>query len=358
MPVGVYMKKIVLLALAFMATSSFGAFAKAKTVTVESLNGKNEKTSLEVPYNPKRLAILDLAALDILDNLGLGNRVVGCATTSIDYLSSYSPDKNKKIKNIGNIKSPDMEAVFECEPDLIFIGGRLATKYDELSKIAPVIYLATDMNIGLVESVKKNSLIIASIFGKESEVSKKFSGFETRISALKAKAGGRTAILGMVTSGSCNLLGNTGRLNLITREIGFNNIGANLSKGNDPAARGSQGGKGGRGGNSGWEGKGSRGGREGLSVQEAASQAHGEESSFELIAKLNPAYIFVLDRDSAIGTNGAKLAKDIMDNEIVAMTDAAKNGKLVILSYPAVWYTAEGGITALDYMLKDLEARL
>ena len=349
------MKKIVLLALAFMATSSFGAFAKAKTVTVESLNGKNEKTSLEVPYNPKRLAILDLAALDILDNLGLGNRVVGCATTSIDYLSSYSPDKNKKIKNIGNIKSPDMEAVFECEPDLIFIGGRLATKYDELSKIAPVIYLATDMNIGLVESVKKNSLIIASIFGKESEVSKKFSGFETRISALKAKAKGQTAILGMVTSGSCNLLGNTGRLNLITREIGFNNIGANLSKENDPAARGSQGGKG---GNSGREGKGSRGGREGLSVQEAASQAHGEESSFELIAKLNPAYIFVLDRDSAIGTNGAKLAKDIMDNEIVAMTDAAKNGKLVILSYPAVWYTAEGGITALDYMLKDLEARL
>ena len=119
-------------------------------------------------------------------------------------------------------------------------------------------------------------------------------------------------------------------------------MGANLSKGNDPAAKGGRDGK----------------GAKAQSLEMAASQAHGEESSFELIAKLNPSYIFVLDRDSAIGTNGAKLAKDIMDNEIVNMTDAAKNGRLVILSYPAIWYTAEGGITALDYMLKDLEASL
>ncbi|MBQ9206035.1 MAG: ABC transporter substrate-binding protein [Treponema sp.] len=327
------MKKIISVAAAILLSAS--VFAKAKTVTVETLNGKNEKTTVSVPYNPKRIAILDLAALDILDNLGLASRIVGSATTSIDYLSEYSPDKNKRIKNIGNIKTPDMEAVFECEPDIIFIGGRLAT----------------NMNIGLVESVKKNASIIASIFGKEKEVAAKFAGFESRISALKAQANGKTAVLGMVTSGSCNLLGNTGRLNLITNEIGFTNIGANLSKGTDPASRGRRGGKG---GSSGQLGK----PQAMQSPQEVASQAHGEESSFELIAKLNPAYIFVLDRDSAIGTNGAKLARDIMDNEIVKMTDAAKNGHLVILSYPAIWYTAEGGITALDYMLRDLEASL
>ena len=331
------MKKNVSLAVALVLSAGIGVFAKAKTVKIETLNGKNEKTTVEVPYEPKKVAILDLASLDILDNLGLGSRVVGSATTSIDYLSKYSPDKNKKIKNIGNIKTPDMEAVFECEPDIIFIGGRLASKYDELSKIAPVVYLATDMNIGLVESVKKNANTIASIFGKEKEVAKKFTSFESRIKALKSKAEGQTAVLGMVTSGSCNLLGNTGRLSLITNEIGFKNIGANLS---------------GNGANS-------RGGKfRQDAVTQAQRQAHGEESSFELIAKLNPSHIFVLDRDSAIGTNGAKLAKDVMNNEIVSMTDASKNGKMIILSYPAIWYTAEGGITALDYMLKDLEAHL
>ena len=35
-----------------------------------------------------------------------------------------------------------------------------------------------------------------------------------------------------------------------------------------------------------------------------------------------------------------------------------KNGKIVYLEHPAVWYTAEGGITALDVMLSDLEGIL
>ena len=69
-------------------------------------------------------------------------------------------------------------------------------------------------------------------------------------------------------------------------------------------------------------------------------------------------YIFVLDRDAAIGTDGAKLAQEIMENELVMGTDAYKNGNIVYLAHPAVWYTAEGGITALDLMLQDLESEL
>lgn len=52
----------------------------------------------------------------------------------------------------------------ECEPDIIFIGGRLSKSYDALSEIAPVVYLATDTNEGLVNSVSKNAKTIASIF--------------------------------------------------------------------------------------------------------------------------------------------------------------------------------------------------
>lgn len=59
------------------------------------------------------------------------------------------------IKNLGTIKEADLEAVMECEPDIIFIGGRLSKSYDALSEIAPVVYLATDTNEGLVNSVSK-----------------------------------------------------------------------------------------------------------------------------------------------------------------------------------------------------------
>ena len=33
-----------------------------------------------------------------------------------------------------------MEAVMACEPDIIFIGGRLSKSYDALCEIAPVVF--------------------------------------------------------------------------------------------------------------------------------------------------------------------------------------------------------------------------
>ncbi len=88
------------------------------------------------------------------------------------------------------------------------------------------------------------------------------------------------------------------------------------------------------------------------------TSTHGNEASFELIVEKNPDYIFVMDRDAAIGKEGAQLAKDIMENDLVKGTDAYKNGNMVYLANPAVWYTAEGGINALDIMLSDLESEL
>ena len=47
-----------------------------------------------------------------------------------------------------------------------------------------------------------------------------------------------------------------------------------------------------------------------------------------------------------------------MDNELVNKAQAAQNGHVIHLASPAVWYTAEGGVTALDRMLSDLETGL
>ena len=294
-----------------------------ESVTITTLNGNKEKIEITVPYNPQRIAVLDLAALDIIDNLGLGDRVVGTAGTSIDYLSAYV--ENKDIKNLGTIKEADMEAVMECEPDVIFIGGRLSASYDTLNEIAPVIYLSTDTQIGLVESVTKNAASIASLFGMESEVEKKTADFAKRIEALQAAAEGKTALVGMTTSGSFNLLGNDGRCSIIGVEIGFNNLTASNLKDTQTKNVGSP---------------------------------HGNESSFETVVAENPDYIFVMDRDRAIGTEGVQMAQQIMENELVMSTDAYKNGNIVYLEHPDVWYTAEGGINALDVMLQDLESAL
>ena len=123
--------------------------------------------------------------------------------------------------------------------------------------------------------------------------------FGERIDALSAFSEGKNAIIGMVTSGSFNVLGNDGRCSLIGREIGFENIGTDAA---------------------------------------IDTASHGNEASFEFIVEKNPDYLFVMDRDAAIGTDGAQLAQEIMENELVMGTDAFKNGNIVYLEHPAVWY--------------------
>lgn len=298
-------------------TAGESAASAPETVTIKSLNGESAEVDLEVPYDARRIAILDMASLDILDNLGLGDRVVGSTQTSLDYLQSYVTDEN--VANLGTIKEADLEAVMACEPDVIFIGGRLSASYDALSEIAPVVYLSTDTELGVVESVRKNAQTIASMFGLESQVDALMADFDSRIEALAAFAEGKTAIVGMCTSGSFNVLGNDGRCSIIGREIGFENVGVDA---------------------------------------DVDTSTHGNEASFEFVVEKNPDYIFVMDRDAAIATEGAQLAQEIMENELVMGTDAYKNGNVVYLAHPAVWYTAEGGVTALDVMLSDLESEL
>lgn len=298
-----------------LALPAFAGEAASETITISTLNGNRETMELAVPYDPQRIAVLDMASLDILDRLGVGDRVVGSATTALDYLQAYVT--NEEIANLGTIKEADLEAVMASEPDVIFIGGRLSSSYDALSEIAPVIYLATDTEIGVVESVRQNAATIASLFGLEAEVDALMADFDARIAALAAFAEGQNAIVGLCTSGSFNVLGSDGRCSMISVEIGFDNLGDG-----------------------------------------DVTSTHGNESSFELIVELNPDYIFVLDRDAAIATEGAKLAQEIVENELVMETDAYKNGHIVYLAHPTVWYTAEGGITALDIMLQDLESAL
>lgn len=221
-----------------------------ENVMIKSFNGNKEEVNLEVPYDPERIAVLDMASLDILDNLGMGDRVVGSASTSLEYLTDYVD--NEEVANLGTIKEADLEAVMECDPDVIFIGGRLASSYDALSEIAPVVFLSTESELGIVKSVTKNAETIASMFGLEDEVSKKTEGFDERIKALKKTAEGKTALVGMTTSGSFNLMGNDGRCSIVGREVGFENLTAAES-----------------------------------------TSTHGNEASFETVVEKNPDYIFV-----------------------------------------------------------------
>ena len=295
-----------------------------ETVTITSLNGSREAASLEVPYDPQRIAVLDMAALDILDSLGLGDRIVGSAKVTIEYLTQYNPDdSNGAIENLGTVKTADLEKVAACEPDVIFIGGRLSSVYDDLSAIAPVVYLAVDYELGVVESTRQNAQTIASMFGKEAEVEAMFGGFQTRIDALNAVLSGKNILLCMYNSNAMSLMDTESQLNILAAELGGNNLGE--------------------------------------TVGEVEKATHGEEASWETIINLNPEYMFVLDRSTATGAadEGVLGAREVIENDLIKELDVYKEGKIIyFIQHANVWYTSTGGIQALDTMLADLEGAL
>ena len=290
------------------ADSSAESTSEAKPESVKLTHSMGE---IEVPYNPQKIAVLDLAALDILDALGLGDRVVGIPKkSSVSYLTAYI--ENEEIVNLGSVKEVDMEALNALEPDMIFIGGRLSSEYENISAIAPTYLLEVDREKGYMNSVNENVNAMASVFGEEEKAEELLAGFSSRVDALHEAAEGKTAIIGLVTSGSLSTLGNDSRCSLIGNEVGFENVAAEVDS------------------------------------------THGDSASFELILEKNPDYVFVLDRDTAINAEDAKTAKDVMENEIIMKTDAHQNDNIVYLT-PDVWYLSEGGITATDTMLNDLE---
>ena len=312
------------LALGLTACGDAKSEAMTETITIQALNAGGEVVDVAVSRDPQRIAVLDMAALDILDVLGLGERIVGSAKVTIEYLSQYNPDDSDgSIMNLGTVKTADLEQVAACEPDIIFIGGRLSSVYEDLSAIAPVVYLAVDYEKGVVESTRSNARTIASIFGREEDVADLFANVQPRIDALREILEGRNVLLGMYNANALGLMDTASQLNIIARELGANNLGE--------------------------------------SVGESQKATHGEEASWETIITLNPEYLFILDRSTATeaADQGVMGVREVIENDLIRQLDVYQNDRIVyFIDHANVWYTATGGIQALNTMLTDLESAL
>ena len=78
---------------------------------------------------------------------------------------------------------------------------------------------------------------------------------------------------------------------------------------------------------------------------------HGQKVAYEYIKKINPDYLFVMDRAAVVG--GDNKATDMLENDIIYTTDAYKNKKIVYLNSPA-WYVGAGGLESTNIMIDDI----
>lgn len=279
--------------LALGAVLTFAGTAWAD-ITVEHVQG-----TTVLPEKPTTIVVFDVAALDTLDALGV--QVSGVAKSPLpDYLAQYGSDDYIKT---GSLFEPDYETVAAMQPDLVIVGGRSSSKYSELAKIAPTIDLTVE-STQVVADLKRNLEIYGEVFGLEETVQHQAAELDKAIAALNEVSDEAGPVLALVTTGGrISAHGTKGRFGVLYNEFGLT-----------PAHE----------------------------VQKAGR--HGQPVSHEFIAANNPDYIFVLDRDAAIGKDGQP-AKALLDSALVRGTTAWENHNVVFLD-PVRWYVVGGGLEA------------
>ncbi len=197
------------------------------------------------------------------------------------------------------------------EADLIIVGGRSAAKYGELAKITPTIDLTVPTR-EFISGIEANVEKLGKVFAKEAEAKAEIDQLNSELASLKDKAKGRGKGLMILTSGGrVSAYGPGSRFGVLHDGFGVEPAAPDLSVGN-----------------------------------------HGQPISSEFILETNPDWLFVLDRDAAIGREGSS-AKQLIDNDLVRQTNAWKKGQVVYLNAQN-WYLVGGGLGALHDTIQQL----
>jgi len=284
---GEYMKSFFLKSFVLLASTSFSL---AHAAEVETARGV-----VKVPDQVESLAVYDIAALDSLKALGIQPKGV-IRDVYVDYLA----DMSEKAKvHIGTIKDPDLEALNGMKPDLIVIGGRMAPNYEVLSKVGPTV----DMTLNGKEAFKQGFdriVTYGKIFNKEAQAATLIANLENALKQTQEAVKGKgKALMIMVNGPKIASFGAESRFGYLFNEIGIEP--ADLNK-NDAT--------------------------------------HGQPVSFEFIQKMNPDWIIVMDRTSAINAKGEN-AKVVLDNALLKNTTAFDKKQVIYLD--ASSYLSSGG---------------
>ncbi|WP_062071153.1 siderophore ABC transporter substrate-binding protein [Demequina sediminicola] len=312
------------LALAACATESTDDAETSATATAaaEAADAPTEVTvataqgDVTVPFDPQTVVVFEHGILDTIEALGASENVAGIPHHALpEYLAT---EFETSTENTGTLFEPDYEAINALEPDLIIVGGRAAATLPDMEEIAPTIDLSYGWgSAAFQESFIQNTTTLGQIFGAEDEAQAAVDEVTAKVQATAASAADAGSGLVVMTSGgelSAYGPSEEGRYDFVYNLLGVT-----------PAA------------------------------EQIAIDSHGDAISFEYLAELDPELLIVLDRDAAIGTEGAEAAQAILDNDLVNGTAAVTNDN-VVYADTAKWYLSFGGLTSVNSIIDEVSS--
>jgi len=272
---------------------------------VISVSHKQGDTDVE--KNPETVVVFDYGSLDTLQALDVD--VAGTPKDNLpEALQAYDSDS---VEAVGTLFEPDYEAINALDPDLVIVGGRSAEAYTELSQHWPTIDLSVDFT-SFLDDIHSSTETLGEIFGKEDQAAQALEELDSVVDDVKGI--GSEAGPGMIVStsgGEVTVYGEDSRFGIIHTVLDV------------PQA-----------------------------VNDVEALPHGEVISFEMIRDTNPDWLFVNDRDAAIGESGES-ARAILDNELVHATTAWEQDQVVYLDAQR-WYIIMSGVDNAKEMFTEI----
>ena len=84
--------------------------------------------------------------------------------------------------------------------------------------------------------------------------------------------------------------------------------------------------------------------------------SHGNIVNSELLLKLNPDWMFVIDRDAAIGREDSQPAKQVLDNALVRKVNAWNKDQIIYLDASSIYIS--GGIQTYSRLMDTINQAL
>ncbi|HEY4664851.1 MAG TPA: ABC transporter substrate-binding protein [Comamonas sp.] len=256
---------------------------------------------------PQNVVVYDLATLDTMQALGIA--VTGVPKAQFPaYMAGYA---DAKYTVAGSLFEPDYDVLSKINPDLIIVGGRSAAKAEVLGKLAPTLDFSVKPAT-MLEDMERNITKIAGMYGKQAQGEALVSRIQREVAELKQLSSqAAPGVLLMAVNEKIMPQAPGARFGFL-----FDVLGAKSAlTAKDVPARG------------------------------------GPAYTFDDLAKLQPEWIYVIDRNTAVGSaaGGGEIipSTKVFDNDKVKATPAGQKGQVVFLD-PKGWYLmGSAGPTAL-----------
>lgn len=265
---------------------------------------------------PRTVVVYDLATLDTMQALGIP--VAGVPKAQFpQYMAGYG---DARYAVAGSLFAPDYDALSQIKPDLIIVGGRSAAKAEVLGKVAPTLDFSVKPAT-MLQDMERNITQLAAMYGKQAQGQALVAKIRQEVQALRQ----------LSSQAAPGLL-----LMAVNEKIMPNAPGTRFGFLFDVL-----------------------GAKSAITAQDIPPR--GTAYTFDDVARLNPEWIYVIDRNTGTGSaagGGAIIpSQQVFDNAQVKATAAGQKGQVVFLD-PKGWYLmgSTGPTALLDNVAQLMQA--